>query len=48
MLFNSYQFLLLFLPVTLAGYFLLARIQSTFAATGLALASPERWRWWLR
>ena len=39
MLFNSYEFLLLFLPLTALGYFLLARVRSSLAAGWLALAS---------
>jgi D-alanyl-lipoteichoic acid acyltransferase DltB (MBOAT superfamily) len=46
MLFNSYPFLLLFLPITLAGYFLLARMGRTWAAAWLAAASLFFYAWW--
>jgi alginate O-acetyltransferase complex protein AlgI len=39
MLFNSYQFIFLFLPVTLAGYFALARLGNPAPVLWLALAS---------
>ena len=39
MLFNSYSFMFLFLPVALAGYFLLGRVGNSAAVTWLALAS---------
>ena len=39
MLFNSYSFILLFLPATLSGYFLLARRAHWLAAGWLAAAS---------
>jgi alginate O-acetyltransferase complex protein AlgI len=39
MLFNSYQFIFLFLPVTLAGYFALARLGNLAPVLWLALAS---------
>ena len=35
MLFNSYVFIFLFLPLTLAGYFLLARVKPLLAAAWL-------------
>lgn len=46
MLFNSYQFLFLFLPVTLAGFFLLAHTSKGFAVTWLAVASLFFYGWW--
>jgi len=46
MLFNSYPFLLLFLPVTLIGFFLLARRGRGLAAGWLALASVFFYGWW--
>ena len=45
-LFNSYPFLLLFLPAALAGYFLLGRIRITWGAGWLALASLAFYAWW--
>ena len=39
MLFNSYTFILLFLPVTLAGYFVLGRFGNLAPVIWLALAS---------
>jgi len=38
-LFNSYPFLLMFLPVTVGGFFLLARWRTRAAATWLVAAS---------
>jgi alginate O-acetyltransferase complex protein AlgI len=46
MLFNSYEFLLLFLPVCLAGYFRLGRIGKTWGAGWLALCSIFFYAWW--
>jgi D-alanyl-lipoteichoic acid acyltransferase DltB (MBOAT superfamily) len=46
MLFNSYPFLLLFLPVTALGFFLLARAGHTLAAAWLAVASLFFYGWW--
>lgn len=46
MLFNSYQFLLLFLPVTLAGYFTLGRVGKIWGAGWLALCSIFFYAWW--
>ena len=46
MLFNSYSFLLGFLPVTLIGYFLLARHRATWGIGWLALASLFFYGWW--
>src|SRR4051812_29226324 len=39
MLFNSYQFIFLFLPIALCGYFLLGRIGQLAPVVWLALAS---------
>src|SRR5437868_4708221 len=39
MLFNSYQFIFLFLPIVLIGYFALARFGNVVAVIWLALAS---------
>ncbi len=46
MLFNSYPFLLLFLPVTVAGFFLLARWSERVAAAWLGIASLFFYGWW--
>ncbi len=46
MLFNSYPFLLVFLPLTLAGFFLVARASHVGAAAWLALASLAFYGWW--
>ncbi len=46
MLFNSFSFLLLFLPLTVAGFFLLARRSEFAAAVWLALASLAFYGWW--
>jgi len=45
-LFNSYTFLFLFLPVTLAGAFVLARRSSSLAVGWLVLASLFFYGWW--
>lgn len=46
MLFNSYSFLLGFLPVTAIGFFWLAGISHRLAATWLAIASVFFYGWW--
>jgi len=46
MLFNSYGFLFLYLPVVLIGFFVLARTSRTFAAGWLALASVFFYGYW--
>lgn len=46
MLFNSYQFIFLFLPVTLIGYFALGRIRTSWAAGWLASASLFFYGYW--
>ncbi len=46
MLFNSYPFLLLFLPITVAGFFLLARRSEVLAAAWLGAASLAFYGWW--
>lgn len=46
MLFNSYAFLLVFLPITVAVFFLLARVSRSLAAAWLALASLAFYAWW--
>lgn len=46
MLFNSYPFLFLFLPIALAGFFLLALWQVRAAAVWLVMASLFFYGWW--
>jgi alginate O-acetyltransferase complex protein AlgI len=46
MLFNSFEFLLLFLPVTLLGFFLIARLGKTAAAAWLFACSLFFYGWW--
>ena len=46
MLFNSYPFIFLFLPVVLSGFFGLARFSHSYAAAWLALASLFFYGYW--
>src|SRR6266852_2489610 len=46
MLFNSYEFILGFLPVTLFGFFVLGRTSARLAVAWLALASVFFYGWW--
>ena len=46
MLFNSYEFLFLFLPVTLAGFFIVAKASYRLAALWLGLASIFFYGFW--
>ncbi len=46
MLFNSYGFIFLFLPVVLLGFFQLARIHQAYAAAWLAFASLFFYGYW--
>lgn len=46
MLFNSYSFIFLFLPIVLLGFFWLARSSHSFAAAWLALASLFFYGYW--
>ena len=46
MLFNSYDFILVFLPVTLVGFYAIGRWNCTAAATWLAMASLVFYSWW--
>ncbi len=46
MLFNSYEFIFLFLPVTLLGFFGIARTSHRLAALWLAAASLFFYGWW--
>lgn len=46
MLFNSFGFILVFLPVTVAGFFVLARFSHRLAAGWLTIASFFFYGWW--
>jgi len=46
MLFNSYVFIFLYLPVVLLGFFWLSRASQAFAAGWLALASLVFYGYW--
>lgn len=46
MLFNSYEFLFLFLPLTVLGFFVVAGTSRTLAAAWLAGASVFFYGWW--
>ncbi|EZP39388.1 putative poly(Beta-D-mannuronate) O-acetylase [Janthinobacterium lividum] len=46
MLFNSYVFLFAYLPITVAGFFILGRRSQSWAATWLAGASLFFYGWW--
>jgi alginate O-acetyltransferase complex protein AlgI len=46
MLFNTFGFIFVYLPVTLLGFFMLARISHAFAAAWLALASIFFYGYW--
>ena len=46
MLFNSYGFIFLFLPVVMLGFFQLARVHHTYAATWLAVSSLIFYGYW--
>jgi len=46
MLFNSYEFLFLYLPIVFAGFFLIARLNQRAAALWLAAASIFFYGWW--
>ena len=46
MLFNSYGFIFIFLPVVLFSFFILARIQQTYAAAWLAISSLFFYGYW--
>lgn len=46
MLFNSYQFLFVFLPITLLGYYVIGRYQHLAAAAWLTLASLSFYAYW--
>jgi len=46
MLFNSYEFLLIFLPLVLIGYFAIGRCSITWGAGWLVFASIAFYAWW--
>ncbi|MBL8482402.1 MAG: MBOAT family protein, partial [Rhodocyclaceae bacterium] len=46
MLFNSYEFLLAYLPICLIGFFLLGRLGKAWGAGWLAFASIVFYGWW--
>ena len=46
MLFNSFGFIFLYLPVVLLGFFLLARVRHSFAASWLVIASLFFYGYW--
>jgi alginate O-acetyltransferase complex protein AlgI len=46
MLFNSYSFLVVFLPITLAGFFWFGRTSGLLAAAWLTLATLAFYGWW--
>ena len=46
MLFNSYEFLLVFLPAVIAGYFAIARLSAFAANAFLAAASVAFYAYW--
>ena len=46
MLFNSYEFLFIFFPVTLVGFYLLGALSRTSAILWLILLSILFYGWW--
>src|SRR5512135_2426753 len=46
MLFNSYSFIFLFLPIVLLGFYQLARIHHAYAAAWLAISSVFFYGYW--
>ena len=46
MLFNSYEFIFLYLPLVLSGFFLIGRYSYRYAALWLALSSLFFYGWW--
>src|SRR5262245_31382349 len=46
MLFNSYEFIFVFLPVAVVGFFLLGRTSHVVAAAWLCAASLFFYGWW--
>jgi hypothetical protein len=45
-LFNSHEFIFVYVPVVLAGFFLIAKLSPRFAAAWLCLASLFFYGWW--
>jgi D-alanyl-lipoteichoic acid acyltransferase DltB (MBOAT superfamily) len=45
-LFNSYEFIFAFLPIALAGFFLVGKISRNFALAWIVLASLVFYAWW--
>jgi len=45
-LFNSYEFIFVFLPLTTAGFFALGRLSRTWSLRWLILASFFFYAWW--
>ena len=46
MLFNSYEYLVYFLPLSLAAFFILGRVRARFAVGALVAASLFFYAWW--
>ena len=46
MLFNSYGFVLVFLPVVFAGFLILGRAAPAWVVPGLGVASLFFYTWW--
>lgn len=46
MLFNSYEYLVYFLPLSLAAFFLFGRVRASFAVGALVAASLFFYAWW--
>jgi alginate O-acetyltransferase complex protein AlgI len=46
MLFNSYEFIFVFLPVTLGGFFLLGLSSRSLALSWIVAASLAFYAWW--
>jgi alginate O-acetyltransferase complex protein AlgI len=46
MLFNSYEFIFVFLPVALAAFFVLGTISRTWALSSIVVASLAFYTWW--
>lgn len=46
MLFNSYQFIFIFMPVTIAGFFVLGMVSRTWALRWIIFASLFFYAWW--
>jgi alginate O-acetyltransferase complex protein AlgI len=46
MLFNSYEFIFIYCPIVLVGFFMIGRINRSYAATWLALSSLFFYSYW--